>query len=396
MPTTISNRPAASVLTEVRTGPVFRDELARATELSNATVNRQVAGLLAAGLVRERPDLAPAGTVGRPRIPVELEPDGFGVLGLHIGLRRSTLAASDLRGRVFAGIDVPNPVGDPAEVLSALTRRLLSFGARWPERTMLQVGVVTGGHLSAERDTLRHPQLGWDDVPIADIVAQASGAEVAVLPQVEAMARADMLRAVRRHRGSTLYVYARDAVDAVLTVDGNADLPTRNLGTISHLPVGGSTPCTCGSVGCLESSAGDSAVAEAALRAGVVTQPSLPQVVDAAVEGNRTAHELLVDRARLLGRGVALVRDVLNPDRVVLLGQAFTAYRPALAHISAAFAARSALAPLSLQVSPLGPGVQALAACTAALLPVYADPLGAVRREQAGRRLSVRRTAAVS
>jgi predicted NBD/HSP70 family sugar kinase len=395
MPTTISSRPAASVLTEVRAGPVFRDELARVTELSNATVNRQVAGLLAAGLVRERPDLAPAGTVGRPRIPVELDGAGFGVLGLHIGLRRSTLAAADLRGRVFAGVDVPNPAGGPAEVLTALTRRLLSFGARWPERTMLQVGVVTGGHLSVERDTLRHPRLGWDDVPIAELVARAAGTEVAVLPQVEAMARADMLRAARRHRGSTLYVYARDAVDAVLTVDGNADVPTRGVGTISHLPVGGPTPCPCGAIGCLESSAGDSAVAEAAVRAGVVTEPSLPRVVEAAVEGNRAAHELLVERARLLGRGVALIRDVLDPGRVVLLGQAFTAYRPGLAHVSAAFAARSTLAPLSLQVSPLGPGVQALAACTAALLPVYADPLGAVRRADAGRRLSARRSVAV-
>ena len=80
------------------------------------------------------------------------------------------------------------------------------------------------------------------------------------------------------------------------------------------------------------------------------------------------------------------MRDMLDPDRVVLLGQAFTAYRPGLAHVSAAFAGRSVLEPLSLQVSRLGPGVQALAACTAALVPVYADPLRAVTRSSARRK----------
>src|SRR5437899_2208282 len=89
--------PAAAVLDAARrAGPLCRDELASATALSHATVNRQVARLLEAGLLRERPDLVPAGAVGRPRVPVELDPDEFGVLGIHIGRHRTTLAAGDL------------------------------------------------------------------------------------------------------------------------------------------------------------------------------------------------------------------------------------------------------------------------------------------------------------
>jgi hypothetical protein len=86
-----------------------------ATELSHATVNRQVTRLLEVGLLRERPDLVQAGAVGRPRVPVEVDPDGYGVLGIHIGLRRTTLAAGDLRGRVLGAAEVPNPIGDPAD-----------------------------------------------------------------------------------------------------------------------------------------------------------------------------------------------------------------------------------------------------------------------------------------
>ena len=141
--------------------------------------------------------------------------------------------------------------------------------------------------------------------------------------------------------------------------------------------------CHCGATGCLEAVAGDTAVATAAHRAGLVTEPTIARVIAAAEGGSRAAHDVLAERGRQLGRGVALVRDVLNPDQVVLVGQAFTAYRPALSAVSAGFAATSVLDPMALQVSALGPGVQALAACCAALRPVYTAPFAAVRRADA-------------
>ncbi|MDT7639218.1 MAG: hypothetical protein QOC83_3506, partial [Pseudonocardiales bacterium] len=62
--------PSAAVLDAARrAGLIFRDELVAATELSHATVNRQVTRLLEVGLLRERPDLVQAGAVGRPRVP---------------------------------------------------------------------------------------------------------------------------------------------------------------------------------------------------------------------------------------------------------------------------------------------------------------------------------------
>ena len=383
-PTRAAPPASGIVLAAVRRGgSMFRDELVEATGLSLATVNRQVSRLLEAGLLGERADLAPSGAVGRPRIPVEVAADGFGVLGIHLGLHRATLAAADLRGRVLGAVEVPNPQGNPAEVISLLVRRLLRFGARWPGRQMLRVGLVIGGQLSADRERLQHPRLGWDSVALAEVMDRGGVGDSAVVvaPQVEAMAGAQTWLDRRMPGGSTLYIYAREAIGASFIVDGASEAPIGGPGTISHLPVGGTVACHCGAIGCLEASAGDDAVADAGYRAGVVNRPSITGVIAAAERGDRAAHELLVERARLLGRGVALVRDVLNPHRVVLLGQAFTAYRPALAQVSAGFAAHSALEPLSLQVSTLGSGLQALAACTTALRPVYADPLGALPRQ---------------
>jgi predicted NBD/HSP70 family sugar kinase len=372
--------PAGLVLTAARrAGPAFRDELALATGLSHATVNRQVVSLISAGLLRERPDLRP-GTVGRPRIPVEVDPDRYGVLGLHIGLHRTTLSVADLRGTLLDAADAPTPRGHPAAAVALLTRRLRRFGARFPDRAVLHVGLVVGGQLSADRLRLQHRRLGWESAPVAEIVDRVAMSDVVVVPQVEAMAAAETLLSQRALEGSVLHVYAREAVGAVLTLDGTVHSPSSGPGTISHLPVGGTVRCYCGTTGCLEASIGDATVATAAHQAGIVSKPSIEAVLTAAAGGDRPAHDLLVERARLLGRGVAMVRDVLNPDHVVLAGQAFTAYRPALAHVSASFAATTALEPMNLQITSLGHAVQALAACTAALRPVYADPLAAIRK----------------
>jgi predicted NBD/HSP70 family sugar kinase len=363
-----------------RTGTAFRDVLADATGFSLATVNRQVSVPIEDGLLHERPDLAPAGTVGRPRIPVEVDLTGSMVIGLHVGLSRTTLAVGDLRGHLLGAVDVPTPEGDPDGAVAVLAHRLRRLAARWPERRILQAAVVVGGRLSADRTVLRHPRLGWADVPVAALVDRAVGADVVVVPQAEAIVEAENVLAPRSTAGSTLFVYARDAVAAVLAVDGAVHTPAGGPGTVSHLPVGGDVTCHCGATGCLEAVAGDTAVATAAHLAGLVAEPTIARVIAAAEGGSQAAHDLLAEPGRQLGRGVALVRDVLNPDQVVLVGQAFTAYRPALSAVSAGFAATSVLDPMALQVSALGPGLQALAVCCAAPRPVYTDPLAAVRR----------------
>lgn len=73
------------------------------------------------------------------------------------------------------------------------------------------------------------------------------------------------------------------------------------------------------------------------------------------------------------------MRDVLNPDEIVVAGDAFSAHPHGLAPVQAAFDAATLL-PGPLEIVPTCFGVQVTesAAIAVALSALYADPLGVV------------------
>jgi hypothetical protein len=84
----------------------------------------------------------------------------------------------------------------------------------------------------------------------------------------------------------------------------------------------------------------------------------------------------------VLGEAVALLRDLLNPDDLVVGGQAFTEYPEGMEHVEAAFAARSVLPRRDIRITAFGNRVQEAGAGIVSLAGLYADPLGAMRRAQ--------------
>ena len=160
------------------------------------------------------------------------------------------------------------------------------------------------------------------------------------------MAGAELLLGVRAPTASSLYIYARETVGYALVIDGRVHTPATGPGTIANLPARSDL---LGGTGGLESTVSDEAVLAAARRHGVIAggaaTAGLTPLVAAARQGSEPARGLLAERARVLGESVALLRDLLNPDDLVVGGQAFTEYPEGMEIVEAAFAQRSVLAP---------------------------------------------------
>jgi predicted NBD/HSP70 family sugar kinase len=381
----IGDAASAAVFNAARVrGPIARDVIAQVTSLSIATVNRQVTALLDAGLLRERADLAASGAIGRPRVPVEVNHEPYLTLGVHIGARTTSIVAVDLFGRTLDVVETPTPHGPQGQALAALAGSTRRYLARWHRRRPLWVGVAIGGTVDGNTGHVDHRRLGWTQAPVGPVLAETLGLPVSVAVHVDAMAGAELLLGMRRFANpsaTSLYVYARETVGYALVIGGRVHSPVSGPGTIANLPAQSEI---LGGSGQLESTVSDEAVLSAARRLGIVsgTGPnvSIASVLRAARDGSEPARELLAERARVLGEAVALLRDLLNPDDLVVGGQAFTEYPEAMEGVEAAFAARSVLPPRDIRVSAFGNRVQEAGAGIVSLGGLYADPLAAMRR----------------
>ncbi|MGH3594656.1 MAG: ROK family protein [Mycobacterium sp.] len=385
----LSDAAAASVFRAVRLrGPLGRDVIAQATSLSIATVNRQVIALLEAGILRERADLAVSGAIGRPRVPVEVNHEPFLTLGVHIGARTTSIVATDLFGRTLDAVETPTPRRAAGPALASLADGARRYLRRWRRRRPLWVGVAIGGVVDGATGHVEHPRLGWREAPVGPVLADALGLPVSVASHVDAMAGAELLLGMRRsaqNPSTSLYVYARETVGYALMIGGGVHSPASGPGTIANLPAASEL---LGGSGQLESTVSDEAVLAAARRLRILparnggSGATITELLRAARNGNQQANDLLAERARVLGEAVALLRDLLNPDDLVVGGQAFTEYPEGMAQVEAAFAARSVLPPRDIRVTAFGNRVQEAGAGIVSLSGLYADPLGAMRRAQ--------------
>ena len=367
-------------------GPIARDTVASVTGLSIATVNRQVTALLDAGVLRERADLAVSGAIGRPRVPVEVNHEPFLTLGIHLGARTTSIVATDLLGRTLDVVETPTPQGPQNAALASLADSARRYLSRWHRRKALWVGVAAGGVIDTATGYFDHARLGWSDAPVGPVLAEALGLPVSVASHVDAMAGAELLLGVRRSNTPTatsLYVYARETVGYALSIGGRVHSPASGPGTIAALPAQSEL---LGNTGQLESTVSDEAVLSAARKRRIVPADgpasTIGSVLRAARQGNEGAQALLAERARVLGQAVAMLRDMLNPDDLVVGGQAFTEYPEGMELVEAAFAERSVLAPRDIRVTAFGNRVQEAGAGVVSLGGLYADPVAAMRRAQ--------------
>lgn len=338
---------AAAVLAAIRReGPLSRAAIAELTSLSMPTVSRQVAALTEARLVRDVPDLARVGAVGRPRVPVDIDDTVLAACGVHVGVRTTTFGLVDLRGRLVGSERVPTSRGSAEDGLAFLAAKVRAFLRRWRDRRVVGLGLATGGQVDVARGLVTHDRLGWHRVPAGTVLSRGTGLPVHVDGHVPAMAHAELLFGEGKQYPSLLYFYARQVVGAAIVVDGVLHRGPGQAGTIAHLPTGGDVRCPCGRSGCLE-----------------------------ATINAQTDRGAFGERAATMGRAVAILRDLVNPDHVVLGGQNITDAPEHLATLLHTFAATTALPGTDLvTVTRFGPDVQAVAACTGVLAGVYTDP----------------------
>ncbi|MBS9374284.1 winged helix-turn-helix domain-containing protein [Rhodococcus sp. B50] len=328
--------PAGRIMQQLRRcGPATRTVLAECTGLSSSTVNRAVSALLEYGLLRDRPDLAPRGRVGRPHVPVEVDTDQGFLAGIHLGERETWVVSGDLLGRELHRTTFATPAS-AFDVFAAIGAALRVHEVALQGRRALWAGLAVGGLYDGHRGALDHPRLGWCEAPVDALFRAIVPTPYTVVPYVEAVAEVEYHRfesAFRRRPESWLYLWAEQTISMAWLVDGLARSSADDIESF------------CAVTG---QSSGD----------------------DADPSSNRSV---------LLGRAVALVRDVVNPDVVTVGGDAVTRQGPEREDVSDGYRQRSSYNDVPLLFSEPDDGLRSAAALGAASRVMYVDPIGAMQ-----------------
>jgi N-acetylglucosamine repressor len=338
-PTSIKEINQLRILNLLRLQPgISRSEIVRLTGLSKATVSTIITEFIADGLVYE--DGAAMQIASAGRRPVKLRLNGQIRLAIGVELTGSECVAvlTDLYSDPLSVIRHPmsdTSVDRSLELIAQSVQQLL----RGHEISrLLGVGVGVPGPVDAMRQhVIQAENIGWFDVPFGALLHERIGKPVTVVKRQNAGALGEHWYGVGKPYSSLLYISVGVGIGCGIIVDGKlyegANGSAGEIGHITVVPDG--YRCRCGNVGCLETVASCRAIAvrarektkacRATLLAkwtkGVLQSITSDMVIEAAVQGDALAVEVVREAASYLGIAVANVINLFNPSLVIVGGE---------------------------------------------------------------------------
>jgi N-acetylglucosamine repressor len=317
-----------------RSGPLARAEVARRTSLAKPTVSAIVDELLTEGLVHEGGVGKSTAAGGRPPTYLDFDVTRDAYVGVHVGVDETTVAVADGRATIVATQSRRSATGAPTRSLGHVEALLHAAlrEARVSRNTIRHATIVLPGLIDRETGVcVLAPNLGWTDVPVAQLFGGALRVPVTVWNTPHASAFAESRQGAARDVDTFVWLYVGLGVGSAIVQDGELVTGTRGFaGEIGHCRVtDDGLQCHCGKRGCLEVYTSAEAIGLAARAAGVPARaqtPRLHEVVRAAREGHGGALRVLDDAGHMLGLGASYLVGILNPELVVVGGESAEAF----------------------------------------------------------------------
>ncbi|MEV8630950.1 ROK family transcriptional regulator [Streptosporangium sp. NPDC051023] len=362
----------------IHAGPVTRVELARRSALSKQTVSEIVRELERAGWVRETGRVH--GRVGRSPVAYEFNPRSGFVIGVDLGGTKLRAGIADLGGEVLHELVEPTDVRGGRHVIeqiTALSRRLAALTeASWD--AVRCVGIGSPG--------VPNPQTGvmdfaanipvFGDLHVGEDLNALLGVPVLLDNDVNMAVLGEHWQGLGQDSSDFVFVAIGTGVGMGLVVDDEIRRGARGAaGEICYLPLGADAFDPANQVkGAFEEAAAGAGLVRRYVEAGGA-KLGVPELFDAAANGDALAQQVLDDEGRLIAQAVCAVASVLDPELVVLGGGIGS--RPELLDPVRTWLGRLMLQPPEVHTSILGHRASLIGALALALRAAHRDLLGA-------------------
>src|SRR4051812_35333635 len=307
-------------------GPISRAEIARETVLQRSTVSTIVDELVTDALVEEIGEGESTG--GRRPTLLRLRASGAAAVGIDITPTRTTVATSDLSGRVLEKEEFATDP-DFEKTIKRAIECVLDIKKRH-KQGLEGVGVILPGLVDpCQGKALYVPYFNWRDLEIERRVSTATGLSVTIDNDANAGALAELWfgRPEVSSARDFIMVFVSEGVGTGIIFDGQIYRGTCGAaGEFGHMIIGEQAPvaCSCGSHDCWEAFAsGRAALARynrLTKRADATQRLTFAQLIDRALAGDAAARTAIIKTAKYVSIGISNLIVGFSPELVVVGG----------------------------------------------------------------------------
>jgi len=255
------------------------------------------------------------------------------------------------------------------------------------------IGISCGGPLDNIRGIIQSPPNlpGWYNIPIVKLFEERFGIPAAIQNDANACALAEWLMGAGKGTSNMVFLTFGTGMGAGLILNGRLYCGTNNnAGEVGHIRLAEDGPVGYGKAGSFEgfcSGGGIARLAKSVVSARLANNekvsfcPSIEKIDEidtrivtlAALNGDPVASEIINTAAEYLGRGLAILIDIINPECIVI-GSIYTRneslFKPVIEKVLKKEALPEALEVCKIKPAELG---ESLGDYAALCVAVYKD-----------------------
>ena len=260
-------------------------------------------------------------------------------LGFDVGGTKCTVVLGDQSFKVHEKIVFATHTerGYP-EIINEFKRHTYDLFEKYDRNNLVKIGISCGGPLDSEKGIIYSPPNlpGWDSVPIVDIFKEEFDVDVEVQNDANACALAEWMMGAGAGTKNMIFLTFGTGMGAGLIINGQLYAGTNDLaGEVGHMRMAEDGPVGFGKAGSFEGFCSGGGIAQLAkstvsgkLQTGenvsfcpsedMIGDITAKTVFEAAITGDPVASEIVLISASYLGKGLAILIDILNPECIVI------------------------------------------------------------------------------
>jgi glucokinase len=260
-------------------------------------------------------------------------------LGIDIGGTKCTVVAGTEAMEILGRKQFPTDhAGGAYSTIAGLIESASAIIGNLKDHRLLATGISCGGPLDSRKGLILSPPNlpGWDNIPIVKIIKAEFGAPAFLQNDANACALAEWKFGAGKGTGNMVFLTFGTGMGAGIILNGRLYSGTNDLaGEVGHIRLAEDGPEGYGKKGSFEgfcSGGGISKLAKSIvlekIRNGqmIAFCPNEHEadnitakvLADFARKGDKTALEIFEISGEYLGRGLSVLIDILNPQRIVI------------------------------------------------------------------------------